>query len=183
MREPVQPPLDVQLVASVLLQVSAELPPGAMVVGAALRVTVGAGAGVTSTVTVCTAEWPAPLQVTVNSVVVARVGVACDPAVASEPDQPPDAVHDVALVDDQVSIEVLPATTEVGEADKVTVGKATCKVGPPPLPHALKARAVPPVIARRAIRLTGLCTAERPLPSRLRGNMGVALRSVWDLRR
>jgi hypothetical protein len=44
------------------------------------------------------------------------------PEVAFAPLQPPLAVHDVALVDDQVSVEVPLTETEVGFADSVTVG-------------------------------------------------------------
>jgi hypothetical protein len=48
--------------------------------------------------------------------------VAFEPAVASEPVQPPDAVHAVALVEDQVSIELPPLATLVGLALKETLG-------------------------------------------------------------
>jgi hypothetical protein len=44
------------------------------------------------------------------------------PAAASVPLQPPDAVHDVALVELHVSVEVPPAGTLVGFAFKVAVG-------------------------------------------------------------
>ena len=44
------------------------------------------------------------------------------PAVASTPLQPPDAVHDVELVEDHVTVDELPNVTEVGFADMVTVG-------------------------------------------------------------
>ena len=38
------------------------------------------------------------------------------------PVQAPDAVHEVALLDDQVSTELLPLVTVLGAADKVTEG-------------------------------------------------------------
>jgi hypothetical protein len=38
------------------------------------------------------------------------------------PDQAPDAVQDVALVVDQLSVELLPLVTVLGAAAKVTVG-------------------------------------------------------------
>ena len=44
------------------------------------------------------------------------------PLVPSVPVQPPDAVHEVALVLDQVSVELLPEAIEVGLAVNVTVG-------------------------------------------------------------
>jgi hypothetical protein len=48
--------------------------------------------------------------------------VVAVPLVACVPVHPPDAVQDVALVEDQVSAEVAPLFTVVGLADKVTVG-------------------------------------------------------------
>ena len=44
------------------------------------------------------------------------------PLVASLPLQPPEAVHEVALLLDQASVELLPEVIEVGLAVKVTVG-------------------------------------------------------------
>ena len=44
------------------------------------------------------------------------------PLVAFVPLQPPDAVHDVALVELQVSVEVPPLAIEVGFAVSVAVG-------------------------------------------------------------
>src|ERR1700748_3195652 len=51
------------------------------------------------------------------------------PLVAFVPDQPPPAVHDVALVEDQVTIELWPEVMLVGFAESATVGGAC----PPPL--------------------------------------------------
>ena len=49
--------------------------------------------------------------------------VDCEPPVAAlAPDQAPDATQEVALVADQVSVELLPLATVLGAADKVTVG-------------------------------------------------------------
>ncbi len=48
--------------------------------------------------------------------------VACDPLTALLPDQAPEAVHEVALVEDQVSVEPLPFATVLGLAIKLTVG-------------------------------------------------------------
>jgi hypothetical protein len=66
---------------------------------------------------------PAPVQVKVNVLLAAvSAPVLADPAVARLPDQAPEAVHDVALVDDQVRVELAPLVTLIGLADKVTVG-------------------------------------------------------------
>ncbi len=46
----------------------------------------------------------------------------CEPLVALVPDQAPEAVHEVALVAAQVSVELLPLATVLGLAVKVTVG-------------------------------------------------------------
>ena len=76
------------------------------------------------TVADCDAEPPAPVQVSVNFVVAVRAGVVLEPAVASEPLQPPEAVQAVALVDDQLNDELAPLWTVVGLAARVTVGAA-----------------------------------------------------------
>ena len=62
---PLQPPLAVQLVALVLLQVSVELPFTAIVVGLADRLTVGVPAGLTVTIELAAALPPVPVQVSV----------------------------------------------------------------------------------------------------------------------
>ena len=46
----------------------------------------------------------------------------CEPDALIEPLQPPDAVHPVALVDDQVSVDWLPEVIEVLSAERLTVG-------------------------------------------------------------
>ena len=90
--------------------------------GLALNATVGAGGAETVTVADCEAEPPVPVQVRVNFVVAVRAGVVCEPAVASEPLQPPEAVQEVALVDDQVRAEAAPLLTVAGLAVRVTAG-------------------------------------------------------------
>jgi hypothetical protein len=64
--------------------------------------------------------------------------VAFEPAVATEPVQPSDAVQAVALVDDQVRVELPPFATPVGLALKETLGGlaatvtvAVCDAEPP----------------------------------------------------
>ena len=50
------------------------------------------------------------------------------PEVALVPDQPPEAVQLVALVEDQVSVEAPPLTTDVGFAVNDTVGGGVAPV-------------------------------------------------------
>ncbi len=126
-----------QAVALVEDQVRVELAPWDRVVGLALSETVGAG-GVTVTVADCAAEPPAPVQVSVNFVVVVRVWVAFEPLVASAPLQPPDALHEAALVDDQLNVDAVPLLTVLGLAVSVTAGAgvvtdtmADCEALPP----------------------------------------------------
>jgi hypothetical protein len=63
---------------------------------------------------------------------------------ALAPDQPPDAIQDVAWAADQVSMELLPLATVLGPADKVTVGAGVVTetvadwVALPPLPVQLR---------------------------------------------
>jgi hypothetical protein len=127
----------VQAVALLEDQVRLDVLPWATVAGFAAIETLG---GVAETVTVadCAAEPPAPVQVSVNFVVAVRAGVVCEPAVASEPFQPPEAVQAVALVDDHVNADVAPLLTVVGFAEKVTAGAgvvtdtiADCAAVPP----------------------------------------------------
>jgi hypothetical protein len=53
------------------------------------------------------------------------------PLVAFVPVQPPPAVHELALVEDQVAIETLPAVMLFGLAESATVGVVAL---PPPPP-------------------------------------------------
>ena len=62
----------------------------------------------------------------------------CEPLTGSPPDQPPEAVHEVAFAADQVRVELLPLMTELGLAVRVTVGAgdftdtvADCAAVPP----------------------------------------------------
>ena len=48
----------------------------------------------------------------------------CDPVSVSEPDQAPDAVQELALLELQVSVELPPLATLVGLAVSATVGAA-----------------------------------------------------------
>jgi hypothetical protein len=65
-----------------------------------------------------------PVQVSVYLVVAVSAAVLVEPLAASVPLHPPDAVQEVALVDDQVSVDFAPLATVVGLAVNVTVGAA-----------------------------------------------------------
>jgi len=117
----------VQAAALVDDQVNVELPPLATLVGLALSDTPGAGAA-TVTVADWEAEPPAPLQVSVYVVVAVRAPVLWDPLVGSLPLQPPDAVQEVAFVDDHVSVAAAPLLTVLGLAEKATVGAGVVTV-------------------------------------------------------
>ncbi len=71
---------------------------------------------------------PLPLQVRVKVVFAVRDPVDFEPVVASLPDQPPEAVQLVALVEDQVNVALLPLVTVLGDALKVTVGAGVGEV-------------------------------------------------------
>ncbi len=60
--------------------------------------------------------------------VAVKAPVDCVPLAALVPDQAPEAVHDVASVEDQVSVELAPLVTEAGFAVKVTVGAGVAAV-------------------------------------------------------
>lgn len=85
---------------------------------------------------------PAPLHVNVKVAVLVSVVVDSLPAVPRAPVHAPEAVHEVALVDVQVSMEVPFTLTSIGEAIRLTVGAgelpftATCalRVMLPPAP-------------------------------------------------
>jgi hypothetical protein len=51
--------------------------------------------------------------------------VDCEPVAALLPDQPPEAVHEAALVLDQDRVEALPLATVLGLAPSDTVGAGT----------------------------------------------------------
>jgi hypothetical protein len=54
--------------------------------------------------------------------------VDCDPLIALLPDQAPDAVHEVALVADQLRVDAAPLATVLGEAVKLTFGDSALTV-------------------------------------------------------
>jgi hypothetical protein len=124
---PLQPPEALQDVAFLDDQDSVELLPLAMVLGLALKLTVGAGE-VTVTVADCAALPPAPVQVSVYVAFAVRAPVDWEPLVAWLPDQPPEAVHEVAFVVDQLRVELLPLAMELGLTARLTVGAGVGEV-------------------------------------------------------
>jgi len=74
--------------------------------------------------------------------------VDCEPLTALPPDHAPEAVQEVALVEDQVNVELLPLATVLGLAVKLTVGAgdvtdtvADCDALPPaPVRSACRSR-------------------------------------------
>ena len=119
---PDHPPDAVHEVALAADHVSVAEPPLATVVGVADSVTEGAAGCVTVTFTDCVVSPPAPVHVNAKAEVAANGPVDAVPEVALVPLQFPEAVQDVALEDDQVSVAAEPATTEDGAAASVTVG-------------------------------------------------------------
>lgn len=119
---PVQPPLAAQEAALVDDQVRVELAPAAMLVGLAESDTVGAGGDVTVTTTVFDPVPPGPVHVSVKAAVAGKAPVVAEPLVGRAPLQPPLAVQEVALVDDQVSVELSLVMILVGFAESETVG-------------------------------------------------------------
>ncbi len=133
---PNQAPEAVQEVASVVDQVSVDDPPLVMDVGFAASDTVGTG-GNTVTVADALAVPPDPMQARANVLVLVNAPVDWLPEVALAPDQAPEAVQEVALVEDQVSIDDPPLAIDVGFAASDTVGTgggggAELPVPPPP---------------------------------------------------
>jgi hypothetical protein len=61
-------------------------------------------------------------------VLAVSAAVVCEPLVASTPLQPPEAVHEDALLADQVSTVLLPLVTVLGLRASVTVGAGVLTV-------------------------------------------------------
>jgi hypothetical protein len=118
---PDQAPEAVQEVALLEDQLNVALPPLETLVGLALSETLGAAAD-TVTVADCVADPPAPVQVSVYLAVALSADVLIEPAIASDPLQPPEAVHAVVLVEDQFNIDAAPLLTVLGFAVSVTAG-------------------------------------------------------------
>lgn len=105
---PLHAPEALQDVAFVAFQRSTVVPPAGTLALSAVIVTTGAGAANTETPTDALREPPAPEQVSVKVGDVVNAAVSSAPPVLLVPLQAPDAVHEVALVDDQRSTVVPP---------------------------------------------------------------------------
>jgi hypothetical protein len=118
---PDQAPDAVQELASVDDQVSVDDPPLTTEAGFAVSDTVGAR-GVTVTVADAFAVPPNPVQAMANVPELVSAPLGWLPEVALLPDHAPEAVQEVALLDDQVSVEDPPLATDAGFAASDTVG-------------------------------------------------------------
>jgi hypothetical protein len=90
------------------------------VLGLAEKLTVGDGV-LTETVADCVALPPEPVQVREYVALALSAPVDCEPVTGLLPDQAPEAVQEVALVDDQVNVALPPLVTVLGLALIVTV--------------------------------------------------------------
>jgi hypothetical protein len=124
---PDQAPDAVQAVALVDDQVSVVPFPLVTVLGLAARETAGAG-WVTETVADWLAVPPGPVQDRVNVEAAFKAPVLWVPASDSAPDQPPDAVHELAWLVDQVRLALPPLTTVLGLAVSAMVGAGAGEV-------------------------------------------------------
>jgi hypothetical protein len=144
--EPLQPPDALHEVAFEELQVSVEALPSATEIGFAARVTVAVPRTVTVTVATLLVP-PAPLQVSTYDVVVMSE-IFSVPLVALDPPQPPDAIHEVALVELQINVEAPPLLTVVCAALKEAVGSGSLVDGLTVTPHAAGSTDAPKVKTR-----------------------------------
>jgi uncharacterized protein (UPF0147 family) len=119
---PDQAPVATQELAFVDDHVRVEELPLTTEVGLAESDTVGAGGAVTVTAAEAVAVPPAPVHARVNVLEALSAPLDWLPDVAWGPDHAPEAVHEVAFVDDHVRVEELPLTTAVGLAESDTVG-------------------------------------------------------------
>lgn len=80
----------------------------------------GGGVGFEPAATVTVVDWladpPVPVQVNKNVVLTVRLPVLWEPEMAFAPDHPPDALHELALIELQVRVEEEPNVTEAGLA-------------------------------------------------------------------
>ena len=100
-----------------------ELAPLATLRGDAAKDSVGAAAGCrTMTVVVAELDPPAPVHARAKLEFALSGPTVCVPRVAFAPDHAPDATHELALVADQVSVDVPPAAMDVGLAVSEVTG-------------------------------------------------------------
>ena len=119
--DPLQPPLAVQALAFVVLQLSIATLPEVTTIGVEVSVMVGAGEE-TVTVNDAVPMPPRPLQSSVKDDVLPSAVISSVPLVGLLPLHAPEAVHAVALVAFQSSVVEPPESTVAGVAVKVTVG-------------------------------------------------------------
>ena len=151
---PLQPaPEAVHAVALVELHVSVDVPPLAMTVGLATKVAVGMI--LTMTVDALLVP-PVPVQVKEYELGILIAPVLCVPLVALAPLQAPEAVHEVALVELHVSVELPPLPIDVGAAPRDAVGAVTGMDGPLLPPHAASKSAEPATAKWRDLREAGV---------------------------
>jgi hypothetical protein len=120
---PLQPPDALHESALVDVHVKVEAPPETTAVGVAVSATIGSWFTVTGTVATARLP-PGPVQVKEKIAFAVNAPVFFVPLLASVPLQSPDAAHEVAWAELQVSVDVLPAATTVGFAASCTVGSA-----------------------------------------------------------
>ena len=137
---PLQPPVAVHAVALIELQVNVDVPPLAMTEGLATKVAVGMI--LTRTVDALLVP-PVPVQVKEYELGIVIAPVLCVPLVALVPLQAPVALHEVALVELQVNVEVPPLAIDVGAAPRDAVAAGTVMDGPLLPPHAASKSAAP----------------------------------------
>ena len=178
-------PEAVQEVALVDDQVSVEEAPLATEVGFADTVTVGAGGGGgmpdTMTVTEALELPPGPVQVREKLLLALSAPVDWLPEVVLLPDHAPEAMQEVALVDDQVSMEDALLATDAGLAASDTIGKggrgalsAQLVGSDPEPPQAAIAKATRGASRDASVR-SDVCirisdSVERHSPATVRGN-------------
>jgi hypothetical protein len=136
---PDQAPEAAHDVAFTAIHLRVELVPLAIVLGAALMLTVGA-----VEFTEIVADWvalpPAPVQVRIYVALAVITPEDCEPLSALVPDQAPEAEQAVAFLVDHVNVEAVPESTVLGAALSTTTGGnpetvtvADC-VAEPPVP-------------------------------------------------
>jgi hypothetical protein len=132
-------------VALIELQVKVAVPPLAILVGFAVNMTVGMLAATVTVAVTAAVVPPGPVQVSEYEASAVNALVSCDPLVAKVPPQPPEAVHDVALVELHVKVATPPLLTDIGDALKEAVGAGGdgVKGTDPEPPQAAKVSAAP----------------------------------------
>lgn len=122
-RVPLQPPDAVQLVAFAADHEIVAAPPLVTDTGFADNDSVGAGEAVTLTTTFLVTVPPLPVQASVNVLLAVSAPVeTLVPEVGLPPDQAPEAVHELALVADQLRFDAPPLATDTGLALNDSVG-------------------------------------------------------------